>query len=37
MKAGRNDADKTRLNLEMEYLLAGLIAIDPVSAAVLCS
>ena len=37
MKAGRNDADKTRLNLEMEYLLAGLIAIDPVRAAVLCS
>lgn len=37
MKAGRNEADKTRLNPEMEHLLAGLIAIDPVRAAVLCS
>lgn len=37
MKAGRNEADKTRLSPEMEHLLAGLIALDPVRAAVLCS
>ncbi|EPC1023321.1 type VI secretion system domain-containing protein, partial [Enterobacter hormaechei] len=37
MKAGRNDTDKTRLNPEMEHLLAGLIAIDPARAAVLCA
>lgn len=36
MKAGRSEADKTRLNPEMEHLLAGLIGIDPVKAAVLC-
>ncbi len=36
MKAGRNDTDKTRLNTEMESLLAGLIALDPARAAVLC-
>lgn len=36
MKAGRNEADKTRLNPDMEHLLAGLIAIDPERAAVLC-
>ncbi|EGQ5301061.1 hypothetical protein I4B37_003322 [Enterobacter hormaechei] len=36
MKAGRNDTDKTRLNPEMEHLLAGLIAIDAARAAVLC-
>lgn len=37
MKAGRSEADKTRLNPEMEQLLNGLIAIDPVRAAVLCN
>ncbi len=36
MKAGRNEADKTRLSPEMERLLAGLIALDPVRAAMLC-
>jgi type VI secretion system protein VasJ len=36
MKAGRSEADKTRLNPLMEKLLAGLIAIDPARAAVLC-
>ncbi len=36
MKAGRSEADKARLNPEMELLLAGLVAIDPVKAAVLC-
>ncbi|WP_336285207.1 type VI secretion system protein TssA [Citrobacter arsenatis] len=36
MKSGRSEADKTRLNPEMEQLLAGLVAIDPVKAAVLC-
>lgn len=36
MKAGRSEVDKTRLAPEMEHLLAGLIAIDPVRAAVLC-
>lgn len=35
-KAGRSEADKKHLNPEMENLLAGLIAIDPVKAAVLC-
>lgn len=35
-KAGRNEADKTRLQPEMEILLAGLIALDPARAAVLC-
>lgn len=37
MKAGRSESDKARLQPEMEHLLAGLIAIDPVRAAVLCS
>lgn len=36
MKAGRSESDKTRLQPEMEHLLAGLIALDPVRAAVLC-
>lgn len=36
MKAGRSEADKARLNPEMEHLLAGLVATDPVKAAVLC-
>lgn len=34
MKAGRNDTDKTRLNPEMEHLLAGLIATDAARATV---
>lgn len=37
MKAGRSDAEKARLQTDMEHLLAGLIAIDPARAAVLCS
>lgn len=37
MKAGRSESDKTRLQPEMEQLLAGLIALDPARAAVLCS
>lgn len=36
MKAGRSEADKARLNPEMELLLNGLVAIDPAKAAVLC-
>ncbi|MRS90405.1 type VI secretion system protein TssA [Enterobacteriaceae bacterium RIT714] len=36
MKAGRAESDKARLHTEMESLLAGLIAIDPARAAVLC-
>ncbi|HEX4500364.1 MAG TPA: type VI secretion system protein TssA [Scandinavium sp.] len=36
MKATRNDSDKTRLQPEMDQLLAGLIALDPASSAVLC-
>lgn len=36
MKAGRSESDKTRLQPEMERLLAGLIALDPARAAVLC-
>lgn len=36
MKAGRSEADKARLAPDMEHLLAGLIAVDPVRAAVLC-
>lgn len=36
MKAGRSEADKIRLNPEMEKLQAGLVAINPVQAAVLC-
>ncbi|EPT6930751.1 type VI secretion system protein TssA [Cronobacter malonaticus] len=37
MKAGRSDAEKARLQTDMEHLLARLIAIDPARAAVLCS
>lgn len=36
MKAGRNESDKTRLQPEMDRLLAELITIDPARAAVLC-
>jgi type VI secretion system protein VasJ len=36
IKAGRAESDKARLHTEMENLLAGLIAIDPARAAVLC-
>ena len=36
MKAGRSESDKSRLMPEMESLLAGLIAIDPARAMVLC-
>ncbi|URN97488.1 type VI secretion system protein TssA [Leclercia adecarboxylata] len=36
MKAGRSESDKARLMPEMESLLAGLIAIDPARAMVLC-
>ncbi|MCZ7837048.1 type VI secretion system protein TssA [Atlantibacter hermannii] len=36
MKAGRNDSDKARLQTDMDNLLAGLIALDPARAAVLC-
>lgn len=36
MKAGRSESDKARLMPEMEFLLAGLIAIDPARAMVLC-
>ncbi|WBG91924.1 type VI secretion system protein TssA [Pantoea piersonii] len=36
-KAGRSEADKTRLQPEMERLLAGLITLDAARAAVLCS
>lgn len=36
MKATRSDNDKSRLQPEMEQLLAGLIALDPASSAVLC-
>ncbi|WP_129232757.1 type VI secretion system protein TssA [Cronobacter condimenti] len=37
MKAARSDTDKARLQMDMDRLLAGLIAIDPARAAVLCS
>ena len=37
MKAGRSEAEKIRLQPEMDALLAGLIALDPARAAVLCS
>ncbi|WP_300005885.1 type VI secretion system protein TssA [uncultured Cedecea sp.] len=37
MKAGRSESDKTRLQPEMDHLLAGLISLDPARAAVLCS
>lgn len=36
-KAGRNEADKLRLQAEMDTLLSGLIALDPARAAVLCN
>lgn len=36
-KAGRSEADKARLQPEMDMLLAGLVALDPARAAVLCS
>lgn len=36
MKATRSDNDKSRLQPEMDQLLAGLIALDPASSAVLC-
>ncbi|MFC0227690.1 type VI secretion system protein TssA [Serratia aquatilis] len=36
MKAGRSESDKVRLMPEMDALLAGLIAIDPARAMVLC-
>lgn len=36
LKAGRSEADKARLTLVMDQLLAGLIAVDPARAAVLC-
>lgn len=36
MKAGRSESDKARLTPEMETLMAGLIAIDPARAMVLC-
>ncbi|MBZ7578020.1 hypothetical protein FML15_11980 [Klebsiella michiganensis] len=36
IKAGRAESDKARLHAEMDSLLAGLIAIDPARAAVLC-
>ncbi len=36
-KAARSETDKARLQTEMDHLLAGLIAIDPGRAAVLCS
>ncbi|NUU64713.1 type VI secretion system protein TssA [Enterobacteriaceae bacterium BIT-l23] len=35
-RAARSEADKNRLQPEMERLLSGLIAIDPARAAVLC-
>lgn len=37
MKATRSETDKSRLQPEMDQLLAGLIALDPASSAVLCS
>lgn len=36
MKASRSETDKSRLQPEMDLLLAGLIALDPASSAVLC-
>ncbi|MBO1587961.1 type VI secretion system protein TssA [Yersinia wautersii] len=36
MKASRSESDKTRLTPEMDALLAGLIALDPARAMVLC-
>ncbi|WP_162286791.1 type VI secretion system protein TssA [Pantoea stewartii] len=37
MKATRSETDKSRLQPEMDQLLAGLIALDPASSAVLCA
>lgn len=36
MKAGRSESDKARFAPEMDSLLAGLIALDPARAMVLC-
>jgi len=36
MKAARSETDKSRLQPEMDQLLAGLIALDPAGSAVLC-
>lgn len=36
LKAGRSESDKVRLAPEMDTLLAGLIALDPARAMVLC-
>ncbi|WP_342753956.1 type VI secretion system protein TssA [Pantoea sp. MBD-2R] len=36
MKATRSETDKSRLQPEMDQLLAGMIALDPASSAVLC-
>jgi type VI secretion system protein VasJ len=36
MKATRSESEKLRLQPEMDQLLAGLIALDPASSAVLC-
>lgn len=36
LKAGRSESDKARLTPEMDTLLAGLIALDPARAMVLC-
>lgn len=36
MKAGRSESDKARFAPEMDSLLAGLIALDPTRAMVLC-
>lgn len=36
LKASRSEADKNRLQPEMDVLLAGLIALDPARATVLC-
>lgn len=36
MKATRSETDKSRFQPEMDLLLAGLIALDPVGSAVLC-
>lgn len=36
-RAGRSEADKTRLQPEMDALLSGLISLDPARAVVLCS
>lgn len=36
VKAARSETDKTRLQPEMDQLLAGLIALDSAGSAVLC-